>query len=88
MGLAAALLWATGFVVERPDLRAISASSLAAPAYLGAVASVAGFLAYFELLRRVGPVPLSLVFVLFPVMTAALARAPSADSPIGGRDGK
>jgi putative membrane protein PagO len=73
MGLAAALLCATGFAVEHPDLDAISASSLAALAYLGAVASVAGFLAYFELLRRLGPVPLSLVFVLFPVVAQVAA---------------
>ena len=73
MGIAALLLCATGFAVERPDLGAITHQSLLALLYLGPVASVAGFLAYFQLVRRLGPVPLSLVFIFFPVAAQVAA---------------
>jgi putative membrane protein PagO len=83
MGLAAVLLCATGAVLERPDLTAVSGASLAGLLHLGAVASVVGFLAYFELLRRLGPVALSLVFVLFPVVAQA-AAALGGERAMGG----
>jgi putative membrane protein PagO len=75
MGLAGLLLCAAGALVERPDPAAISAESLLAVVYLGAVASVIGFLAYFQLLREMGPVPLALVFVLFPLLAQAAGVA-------------
>jgi putative membrane protein PagO len=68
MGLAGLLLCGAGALLEHPDPGAISADSLLAVLYLGAIASVVGFLAYFQLLRELGPVPLSLVFVLFPLI--------------------
>lgn len=83
MGVAAALLCATGLIAEQPAISEISATSLSALLYLGAVASVAGFLAYFELLRRLGPVPLSLVFVLFPVV-AQVAAVLGGERGMGG----
>ena len=36
---------------------------------------MAGFLAYFHLLRHLGPVPLALVFVLFPALAQVQAVA-------------
>lgn len=73
MAVAAALLCTAGLVFEHPDISAVTGQSLAALVYLGAFASVAGFLAYFQLLRTLGPVPLSLVFVLFPVAAQVVA---------------
>jgi putative membrane protein PagO len=75
MGLAGLLLCAAGLLLEHPDPATITGESLAALLYLGTVASVAGFLAYFQLLRHLGPVPLSLVFVLFPAVAQAVAVA-------------
>ena len=75
MGLAGLLLCTAGLVIERPDPAAFSGASLGALIYLGTFASVAGFLAYFQLLRELGPVALSLVFVFFPVVAQAVAVA-------------
>ncbi len=82
MGLAGALLCAGGIVVEQPDPAAVSASSLGALLYLGTIASVVGFLAYFQLLRHLSPVALSLVFILFPVV-AQLAAVAGGERPMG-----
>ncbi len=82
MGLAGLLLCGAGAILEHPDPAAISAESLAAVLYLGAIASVAGFLAYFQLLRELGPVPLSLVFVLFPLL-AQVAGVASGERAMG-----
>src|SRR3954469_24591737 len=73
MGLAGVLLCVAGVAHEHPQLSQISASSLLATLYLGSIASVAGFLAYFHLLRRLSPVALSLVFVLFPAVAQIVA---------------
>lgn len=75
MGLAGALLCGVGVLLEHPDPAAFSGASIGAVIYLGTFASVAGFLAYFQLLRELGPVPLSLVFVFFPVVAQAVAVA-------------
>ena len=75
MGLAGALLCGVGVLLEHPDPAAFSGASIGALIYLGTFASVAGFLAYFQLLRELGPVPLSLVFVFFPVVAQAVAVA-------------
>jgi len=73
-GIAGALLFAAGLAFERPDLADISATSLLALVYLGAVASVGGFIAYFHLLKHLSPVTLSFVFLIFPVVSVALAH--------------
>jgi putative membrane protein PagO len=73
MGIAGALLTVVGIATEHPHPAAITGQSLAALLYLGTIASVVGFLAYFHLLKRLGPVPLSLVFVLFPVVAQMVA---------------
>jgi len=82
MGLAGLLLLATGAIAEHPDPAAISGESWLAVVYLGAIASVIGFLAYFQLLRELGPVPLSLVFVLFPLV-AQLAAVAAGERAMG-----
>jgi putative membrane protein PagO len=75
MGIAAVALCGAGAIIEHPDPAAFSGSSLAALLYLGAFASVAGFLAYFHLLKHLGPVPLALVFILFPAVAQLAAIA-------------
>jgi hypothetical protein len=58
---------------RRPDPSAVTGASLGALIYLGTFASVVGFLAYFHMLWHLGPVPLALVFVLFPVVAQLAA---------------
>ena len=70
MGIAALALCGAGALIEHPDPAAFGAL-----VYLGAFASVAGFLAYFHLLRHLGPVPLALVFILFPAVAQLAAVA-------------
>jgi len=82
MAVAGVLLCAAGWAIERPDPGAIDAHSLTALLYLGAIASVVGFLAYFQLLRHLRPVQLSLVFVLFPLV-AQLAAVLAGERPMG-----
>ena len=81
MGIAALALCGAGLLLEHPDAGAITGRSLAALLYLGAFASVAGFLAYFHLLRHLGPVPLALVFILFPAV-AQLAAIAGGERPM------
>jgi drug/metabolite transporter (DMT)-like permease len=82
MGVAGVILCGAGWALERPDPTAFGAGSLTALLYLGAVASVIGFLAYFQLLRHLRPVPLSLVFVLFPLV-AQLSAVLAGERPMG-----
>jgi drug/metabolite transporter (DMT)-like permease len=83
MGVAAALLCGAGAVFEHPQLSDVTSQSLIALLYLGTIASVVGFLAYFQLLRSLGPVPLSLVFVFFPVV-AQIVAVLGGEHPMGG----
>jgi putative membrane protein PagO len=84
MGLAGLLLCTAGLVIERPDPGAVTGASLGALIYLGTFASVVGFLAYFHLLRQLGPVPLALVFIFFPVVAQAAAVAGGERALRGG----
>ena len=83
MGVAAALLCGAGAAFEHPQLADVTSQSLIALLYLGTIASVVGFLAYFQLLRSLGPVPLSLVFVFFPVV-AQIVAVLGGEHPMGG----
>jgi drug/metabolite transporter (DMT)-like permease len=83
MGVAAALLCGAGAAFEHPQLSDVTSESLIALLYLGTIASVVGFLAYFQLLRSLGPVPLSLVFVFFPVV-AQIVAVLGGEHPMGG----
>jgi len=84
MGIAGVLLCAAGVVIEHPDPGAVTGASLGALIYLGTFASVVGFLAYFHLLRRLGPVPLALVFIFFPVVAQVAAVAGGERAMRGG----
>lgn len=72
IGIAGLGLFAAGLLVERPDLAAVTPQSWAALAYLGLVASVGGFIVYFFLLKRLSPVVLSFVFIIFPVFAVVI----------------
>lgn len=67
IGVAGFLLFVSGLWLESPDLGAVTLRSWTALAYLGVIASVGGFIAYFILLKRLSPVILSFVFIIFPV---------------------
>ncbi|MCG8518186.1 MAG: EamA family transporter [Pseudomonadales bacterium] len=72
IGLAGLALFACGLVIEQPELGAASTRSWVALLYLGLVASVGGFIVYFYLLKRMSPILLSFVFILFPVVAIAI----------------
>lgn len=67
IGIAGLMLFIVGLNVETPDFKDITARSWGALLYLGLVASVGGFIVYFILLKRLNPVLLSFVFIIFPV---------------------
>ena len=67
IGLAGLMLFLIGLGVEQPDISGFSARSWTALIYLGLCASVGGFIVYFFLLKRLSPVVLSFVFIIFPV---------------------
>ncbi len=73
LGVAAVLLVAVGWWVESPTLADFSGMSIAALLYLSLVASVLGFLAYFQLLKQLSPITLSFVFLIFPVVAVVLS---------------
>ncbi|MDX9664380.1 MULTISPECIES: DMT family transporter [unclassified Pseudomonas] len=72
IGIAGLLLFVTGLAVETPAFAAISARSWGALLYLGLVASVGGFIVYFILLKRLSPIILSFVFIIFPVFAVMI----------------
>uniref|UniRef100_UPI003340D581 DMT family transporter n=1 Tax=Castellaniella defragrans TaxID=75697 RepID=UPI003340D581 len=72
IGIAGLGLFAAGLLVEQPDLARVAARSWAALAYLGLAASVGGFIVYFFLLKRLSPVALSFVFIIFPVFAIVI----------------
>jgi len=72
IGIAGLLLFVTGLAVEAPAFAAISARSWGALLYLGLVASVGGFIVYFILLKRLSPIILSFVFIIFPVFAVMI----------------
>jgi drug/metabolite transporter (DMT)-like permease len=73
IGIAGLALTLLGAWVEQPDVAGFSAVSMGALVYLGLVASAGGFLAYFYLLKRMSPVVLSFVFLIFPVIAVILS---------------
>lgn len=72
IGVAGLALFLCGLTLERPHFAEVSASSWLALIYLGLVASVGGFIVYFYLLKRMSPILLSFVFILFPVVAIAI----------------
>lgn len=72
IGLAGAMLFLAGLVVEQPDFSQVTSRSWLALTYLGLCASVGGFIVYFFLLKRLSPVILSFVFIIFPVFAVVI----------------
>ncbi|RBB92265.1 EamA family transporter, partial [Pseudomonas sp. MWU12-2115] len=72
IGIAGLLLCLAGLGIEHPDFSAISLRSWGALLYLGLAASVGGFIVYFFLLKRLNPVILSFVFIIFPVFAVII----------------
>ena len=72
IGIAGLLLFVAGLTVETPAFATISARSWGALLYLGLVASVGGFIVYFVLLKRLSPIILSFVFIIFPVVAVMI----------------
>ncbi|QXI02311.1 EamA family transporter [Pseudomonas monsensis] len=81
IGIAGLMLLIVGLNLETPVFKDISARSWGALLYLGLVASVGGFIVYFILLKRLSPVLLSFVFIIFPVF-ALLIGARYEGTPI------
>jgi len=72
IGIAGLMLFVAGLCVEAPSFGAISPRSWGALLYQGLVASVGGFIVYFMLLKRLSPIILSFVFIIFPVFAVMI----------------
>jgi drug/metabolite transporter (DMT)-like permease len=72
IGIAGAMLFIVGLSVEAPVFAQVTARSWGALFYLGLVASVGGFIVYFLLLKRLSPIILSFVFIIFPVFAVII----------------
>lgn len=72
IGIAGAMLFIVGLSVETPVFSDVSTRSWGALLYLGLVASVGGFIVYFLLLKRLSPIILSFVFIIFPVFAVII----------------
>lgn len=72
IGIAGAMLFIVGLSVEAPVFAQVTARSWGALLYLGLVASVGGFIVYFLLLKRLSPIILSFVFIIFPVFAVII----------------
>jgi len=66
------MLFVAGLWFETPTFEAITLRSWGALFYLGLVASVGGFIVYFMLLKRLSPIILSFVFIIFPVFAVII----------------
>jgi len=72
IGIAGLMLFVAGLQFETPVFADISLRSWSALLYLGLVASVGGFIVYFLLLKRLSPIILSFVFIIFPVFAVII----------------
>ncbi|WP_339432482.1 MULTISPECIES: DMT family transporter [unclassified Pseudomonas] len=72
IGIAGLMLLVTGLSLEDPTFATITPRSWGALLYLGLIASVGGFIVYFVLLKRLSPVLLSFVFIIFPVFAVII----------------
>ncbi len=68
IGVAGIGMTIMGIIFEDNDISQISIQSILGLLYLGIIASIGGFLAYFYLLKRINSTLLSYVFVIFPVI--------------------
>jgi putative membrane protein PagO len=72
IGIAGLMLLVAGLWFETPTFETITLRSWSALLYLGLVASVGGFIVYFMLLKRLSPIILSFVFIIFPVFAVII----------------
>lgn len=72
IGIAGLMLFVAGLWFETPTFENITLRSWSALFYLGLVASVGGFIVYFMLLKRLSPIILSFVFIIFPVFAVII----------------
>ncbi|WP_064116930.1 DMT family transporter [Pseudomonas fluorescens] len=72
IGIAGLMLFIVGLSVEAPVFAQVTTRSWGALLYLGLVASVGGFIVYFLLLKRLSPIILSFVFIIFPVFAVII----------------
>ncbi|NWB19710.1 MULTISPECIES: DMT family transporter [unclassified Pseudomonas] len=72
IGIAGLMLFVAGLWFETPTFEDITLRSWSALFYLGLVASVGGFIVYFMLLKRLSPIILSFVFIIFPVFAVII----------------
>jgi drug/metabolite transporter (DMT)-like permease len=72
IGIAGLMLFVAGLWFETPIFSDITLRSWSALFYLGLVASVGGFIVYFMLLKRLSPIILSFVFIIFPVFAVVI----------------
>ncbi len=72
IGVAGMAMLVLGGVTEDIRIHNISNESILALIYLGIVASVGGFIVYFYLLKRLSPVVVSFVFIIFPVFAVVI----------------
>ena len=72
IGIAGLMLFLAGCWLEQPEFTAITLRSWTALIYLGLFASVGGFIVYFFLLKRLSPVVLSFIFIIFPVFAVVI----------------
>ncbi|OLQ73230.1 multidrug transporter [Photobacterium proteolyticum] len=80
IGLAGIGMTTLGYFVEGWSVSDFSLQSIFGLFYLGLVASVGGFLAYFYLLKRINPTILSYVFVIFPVVAIYIGSTFAGES--------
>lgn len=72
IGISGLILFLAGWWLEKPAFNEITLRSWSALTYLGIFASVGGFIVYFFLLKRLSPVILSFVFIIFPVFAVII----------------
>ncbi|MFJ7313744.1 DMT family transporter [Pseudomonas sp. NPDC098747] len=72
IGIAGLMLFIVGLSFEAPRFQDVTARSWGALLYLGLVASVGGFIVYFLLLKRLSPIILSFVFIIFPLFAVII----------------
>lgn len=75
MVFGALVLHGASLALGEPQALPLSATGVASLAYLSLGASAVGFLVYFDLLERLGPVGINLVSYLAPVFSAVVGWA-------------
>lgn len=72
IGISGSLLCLSSILFESPNIYSVTSNSWLALIYLGVIASVGGFIIYFHLLKRMNPIVLSFIFIIFPVIAIVI----------------